>query len=104
MLSHLCFLVLVGCAAVISQEEAPLPSPDFEKKIAAAVDIIKQAAKELENVQGTKDSRDQSLNEYLSSPVSRRSNENLVRKSRDFWGTVWTVAKVAGVAAAVFGK
>ncbi|KAK0045311.1 hypothetical protein Bpfe_025320, partial [Biomphalaria pfeifferi] len=62
------------------------------------------AAKDLENVEGTKDTRDLSLNEYLSSPLSRRFNENLIRKRGNFWKTVGTVAKVAGVAAAILGK
>ncbi|KAK0045312.1 hypothetical protein Bpfe_025321 [Biomphalaria pfeifferi] len=84
----------------MSQEETPLPtpSPDFENKIAVAVDTIKQAAEELDKVDIPKETRDLLLDDFLSSRLTRRTNENLFRKSRGFWSTA---AKVAGVAALI---
>uniref|UniRef100_A0A2C9LP52 Uncharacterized protein n=1 Tax=Biomphalaria glabrata TaxID=6526 RepID=A0A2C9LP52_BIOGL len=107
MLSQLCLLVLIGCAAVMCQEQAPSQDPskdaDFEQRLSAAVQAIKEAAKELESQEGAKESRDEPLARYLSSPLYRRSNQDLLRKTRGFWGTVGNVAKVAGAAALVFG-
>ncbi|KAI8741777.1 hypothetical protein BgiMline_019565 [Biomphalaria glabrata] len=82
----------------MSQEEPPLPtpSPDFENKIAVAVATIKQAAKELDKVDIPKEARDLLLDDFLSSRLTRRVNEDLFRKNRGFWKTA---AKVAGVAA-----
>ncbi|KAK0045255.1 hypothetical protein Bpfe_025264 [Biomphalaria pfeifferi] len=107
MLSQLCLLVLIGCAAVISKEQgasqAPSNDADFEQRLSAAVQAIKEAAKELESPEGAKESRDEPLARYLSSPLYRRSNQDLLRKTRDFWSIVGSIAKVVGAAALVIG-
>uniref|UniRef100_A0A2C9LBY8 Secreted protein n=1 Tax=Biomphalaria glabrata TaxID=6526 RepID=A0A2C9LBY8_BIOGL len=96
MLSHLCLLVLIGCAVVMSQEQAPSTNEDFEQKLAVAIEAFKEVAKELEAGEGSEDISDQSLKDYLSSPSSRRSNVEILRKSRDFWEELGKAAQVVG--------
>nr|KAI8727764.1 hypothetical protein BgiMline_033290 [Biomphalaria glabrata] len=89
MLSQLCLVLLIACTAVMSQEQTPSQDPDFEQKLAAAVNAIKEAAKEITAEEGPTERREQSM-----------FNEAVLRQSRGFWKSV---GKIAGVAA-VLGR
>ncbi|KAI8741774.1 hypothetical protein BgiBS90_034750, partial [Biomphalaria glabrata] len=94
MLIHLCFIVLVGCAAVMSQ------SSNLEQTSSTTVDTLNQASKEFQNDESTKQLSNQTFNDTQSSQFGY-INGTLIRKSRSLWGFIAAAASVLDL---IFGK
>uniref|UniRef100_A0A2C9M1Q6 Uncharacterized protein n=1 Tax=Biomphalaria glabrata TaxID=6526 RepID=A0A2C9M1Q6_BIOGL len=94
MLIHLCFIVSVGCAAVMSQ------SSNLEQTSSTTVDTLNQATKEFQNDESTKQLSNQTFNDTQSSQFGY-INGTLIRKSRSLWGFIAAAASVLDL---IFGK